>query len=89
MRERGAQMETFRAGRALTIGSATLLPIERTVTHAGRFMAHWWFVVAKEPHALVVRDAGGIRAIAVATAQVSLERLLEEVPGLDTVLGSM
>jgi len=82
-------METLRAGRPLTVGSVTLLPIERTVTHAQRFMAHWWFVVAKEPHALVVRDAGGVRAVAVAAVQVSLERLLEEVPDLDTALASM
>jgi len=89
MRERNARMETLRTGKPLTIGSVTLLPIERTVTHAERLRAHWWFVVEKEPHALVVRDAGGVRAIAVAAVQVSVERLLEEVPDLDTALASM
>jgi hypothetical protein len=89
MREHDARTETLRAGRPLAIGSVTLLPIERTLRHAERRTARPWFIVAKEPHALIVCDARGIRALGIAATQVSLDRLREEVPGLDAILASM
>ena len=89
MRERTSRTETVRAGTPLRIGSVILLPIERVVVHSVMGALGAWFTAAKEPYALVVRDAGGIRALDIGAAAVSLEALREEIPGLDAVLAAM
>jgi hypothetical protein len=81
--------EVLRAGTPVTVGSVTLLPIERVVTHTSQGSTSVWFSVSKDPVALVVRDAYGIRAIETDTAGVSLEHLRAEIPELDAVLASM
>ena len=67
----------------------TLLPIERVAVHSGTGALGAWFTAAKEPYALVVRDADGIRALDIGATAVSLEALREGIPGLDAVLASM
>lgn len=89
MPERASRTATVRAGAPLRVGSTTLLPIERVVVHSGVGALGAWFTAAKEPYALVVRDAGGIRALDIGAAAGSLEALREEVPGLDAVLAAM
>jgi hypothetical protein len=89
MSERRSQTETVRAGTPLRVGPVTLLPIERVVVHSVMGALGAWFTAAKEPYALVVRDAGGVRALDIGATVVSLEALREEVPGLDAVLASM
>lgn len=44
---------------------------------------------AKEPCALIVRDAGGMWAIDRDAVRVTLEALREQVPGLGTALAAM
>lgn len=89
MPERTSHTETVRAGTPLRVGSVTLLPIERVVVHSGMGALGAWFTAAKEPYALVVRDAGGIRILGIGATVVSLEALREGIPGLDAVLESM
>ncbi len=89
MPERTGHAGTVRAGTPLRVGSVTLLPIERVVVHSGVGALGAWFTAAKEPYALVVRDAGGIRALDFGATAVSLEALREGIPGLDAVLASM
>jgi hypothetical protein len=89
MPERTSHTETVRAGTPLRVGPVTLLPIERVVVHADMGALGAWFTAAKEPYALVVRDAGGIRALEIGATVVSLEALREGIPGLDAVLASM
>lgn len=89
MPERNTRIETLQAGTTFTVGSVTVLPIERIVRHANRGNARVWFAVAKEPYALVVRDAGGMRAVDTNASAVSLEQLREKIPGLDAVLASL
>jgi len=67
----------------------TLLPIERVVVHSDMGALGAWFTAAKEPYALIVRDAGGIWALDTGAMAVSLEALREGIPGLDAVLASM
>ena len=81
--------ETVRAGTPRGDGSVTLLPIERVAVHSGTGALGAWFTAAKEPYALVVRDADGIRALDIGATAVSLEALREGIPGLDAVLASM
>jgi len=89
MPERTSHTETVRAGTPLRVGSVTLLPIERVVVHSDMGPLGAWFTAAKEAYALVVRDAGGIRALDIGATAVSLEALREGIPGLDAVLASM
>jgi hypothetical protein len=89
MPERTSHTETVRAGTPLRVGSVTLLAIERVVVHSGMGALGAWFTAAKEPHALVVRDAGGLRVLDIGATPVSLEALREEIAGLDAVLASM
>ncbi|UCD69635.1 MAG: hypothetical protein JSW48_06115 [Betaproteobacteria bacterium] len=77
--------EKWRAGEPLRIGRVTLLPIERVSMRAKSAAAHAWLTACKEPLALVVRDAQGIRAIEVTTA-LSIERLRDEIPELDDLI---
>lgn len=89
MLERSVCVEHLRAGSPLTAGSITLLPIERVLLHAGRGDAYLWCAADKQPLALIVRDAGGMRVVAAGTEVVSLDALRERVPGLDRVLATL
>jgi hypothetical protein len=86
MPECNTRTEILQATTSLTVGSVTLLPIERVVRQFASGDAHGWFLLAKEPHALVVRDAGGIRVVDTSAMPVSLDQLREKVPGLDAAL---
>lgn len=76
-------IEAVRAGTPLRVGSVTLLAVERVVVLAGAGASAAWFIASKEPHALVVRDDGGVRVIGLGAVTVSLEALREAIPGLD------
>ena len=89
MPDRDSRTETLRAGTPFTVGSVILLPIERIVIHARRHKTHRWFSIVKEPYALAVRDAAGIRAVKADAKAVSLEQLRATIPHIDAVLASM
>ena len=89
MAERAIRTEALRAGRARHIGSVVLLPIERVVLHSARGGRGLWVLADKRPHALVVRDASGVRGIDAAGATVPLDALRAEVPGLDAALAAL
>lgn len=91
MHERASHREALRAGVPVTLGRVTLLPIERVVLQACHGKAGLWLSGAMQPHALIVRDAGGMRAfgVAAAVATVSIEGLCASVPGLDALLAGM
>jgi hypothetical protein len=78
--------ESVRAGAPLRAGAVTLLPVERTVVHAVRVARGAWLSATREPYALVVREAGGLRVVAAGPAPVSLEELRERIPGLEALL---
>jgi hypothetical protein len=78
--------EVLRAAAPLALGRLTLLPSERVVQSSHRGDAGGGFSASKEPYALVVRDAAGLRVVGTGTAPVSLEALRERVVGLDAAL---
>lgn len=87
MPDRAAGVDRVRAGRPLRVGSVTLLPVERVVVRAGPGpLGAAWVFAAREPYALIVRDADGVHALAVGAAEISLEQLRERIPELDAVL---
>lgn len=89
MHERASHREAVRAGVPVTLGRVTLLPIERTLLHACHGKSGLWLWAAKQPYALIVRDAGGLRVFGVEAAAVSIEGLCASVPGLDALLAGM
>ena len=88
MPERATHTDVLRAGRPLRVGPVTLLPIERVVVRAGTGASSAWFSAGKEPYAVVLRDEGGVRAVAVGPVEVSLDELRATVPGLDDALAA-
>ena len=86
MLERETKSETLQACAPVAVGSLVLVPIERVVKHLDVGEAGFWFSFEKEPYALVVRDAGGTRAVNVAAIAVSMEELRERMPDLDALL---
>jgi len=89
MPERASHTETLRAGAPIRVGSVTLLPIERIAVHADGSALRIWSYAAKEPYALVVRDAGGVWAVDAHASAISLAELSKRVPGLDALLASI
>jgi hypothetical protein len=81
--------EALRAGTPLTVGSVTLVPIERVVLQADGGRSGAWFAAGKEPCALIVRDGAGLRAVDTGAAQLPLDLLREQVAGLDAVLAAI
>ncbi len=86
MPDRAGQVDTLRAATPVSVGSVSLLPIERVLVHSDRNAPVAWASAALEPYALIVRDALGIRALDVGAGAVSLEQLRERIPGLDAML---
>ncbi len=86
MPEQHTRTETLRAATPVRVGSVTLLPIERVVMHAYLGAAHVRLSVAKEPYAIVIRDAAGTRAVDIGAATISLQQLRDQIPGLDSLL---
>ena len=88
MPERERRSESLRAAAPLRVGAVTLIPIERVVVRSARRWPGVWASAALEPYALVVRDAGGVRAVGLDAEAVPLERLRELIPELEDLLAS-
>lgn len=89
MPERATSSETIRAGTPVRIGSVTLLPVERIALRLDVGHARSWLIAAKEPYALIVRDAGGLWAIGRNAAPLPLDALRNDVSGLEAALAAM
>ena len=89
MPEHEIRRELTRAGTPLTVGPVTLLPIERVVLHAHRMRRGLWCVALREPCALIVRDAEGVRVVDASVATPTLEALRERIPDLENVLAAL
>jgi len=63
MSEKSTFTETLRAGIPVHVGGVTLVPIEHVVLRSEMGIVGAWFSVAKQPYALIVRDATGIRTV--------------------------
>ncbi len=86
MPDRTSRIDMLRAATPVRVGPVSLLPIERVMVHPGRCALVAWVSAGLEPYALIVRDALGIRVIDVGAEMISLEQLLERIPGLDALL---
>lgn len=82
-------MQTLRAVSPLRIGDVTLVLVERTDFRTGLGGAGCWTNAYKEPYAVVVRDADGLRALAADSSEIPLDALMEKVPGLEAILSEL
>lgn len=89
MPDHAVQTEALRAGRPLSVGAVVVVPIEHTESHGDCVGAGAWLSVVREPYALVVRDAAGVRAIGIGNDMITLEQLRASVRGLDALLDSV
>ena len=87
MSEKSTFTETLRAGTPVHVGGVTLIPIEHVVLRSEMGIVGAWFSVAKQPYALIVRDAAGIRTVDIDVA-ISLEELHERILELDALLAT-
>ena len=89
MPEPDVRREHWRAGAAVRLGTASLLPVERTVTCVRDVPHGAWIATVHEPCALVVRDALGLRVLDAGGGAHSLQDLRERVPGIEPLLASL
>ena len=89
MPKRNEHTEILVAGAAVSVGAVTVLPIERVVLRSRRGDGRWWFAAVKEPYALVLRDAGGIRVFDTDAIPIPIDSLRELFPRLDAALAAM
>jgi len=73
----------------LVIGGVALVPVERTNVLSGRGAAGCWMSAFKEPFAVLVYDAKGVRALAMDSSELALEALIAETPDLAAVLAGL
>jgi hypothetical protein len=79
-------MKSLRAGPAVATVGVTLIPIEWIEITAQRDGGHAWWQVTKEPVAVVICEAGGVRMLDANGAPLSLEEWLPRVDGLEASL---
>lgn len=85
MGERREQRVVLRAEPGIVIGSVIVLPTARTVL---LLRDGAWAMASKAPHALILRDATGMRAVAADGSAVSLDALRAQVPGVDAAFAA-
>ena len=82
-------MKELHVGRPITIGEATIIPLERVdvsrSSEKGRLLAY----ISKDPVGIVISTPQGKRAIDMYGGQVALETYIQEFPGLQQVLDSL
>lgn len=81
-------MYELRAGNPLVADEVTLVPIEQWVIQSVTGEMGCWLSGLKEPFAIIVCDAIGIRAFDTEATEVTVESLIQQVPDLAAVLAS-
>ena len=82
-------MDKLYAGIPLTAGKFTLIPVEHLVLQTKTESTYDWLVAFKEPYAIIVCDSNGVRALNLKDKQLSLEDLIQTVPGLGTIVAPL
>ena len=82
-------MDELRAGNPLVAGDVTLVPIERCFIQSNTEDMGCWLSGLKEPFAIIVCDATGIRAFDMEATEIPVESLIHKIPNLGTVLAPM
>jgi len=88
--ERAMHRASLRVGAPVALAEVALLPVERVRVQAQRSAGSGaWFSASREPVALVVCDAAGVRAAGIESTAISLEELCEQVCGLAAAIEAL
>lgn len=82
-------MDNLQVGIPLSMGNLTLIPVEHLVIQSSAENTHAWLAAYKKPHAIILCDSSGVRALSLEAKQLSLQHLVQAVPGLGSVLASL
>ncbi len=82
-------MDELRAGNPMVAGEVTFVPIERCFIQSYTGDMGCWLSGLKEPFAIIVCDATGIRAFDTEATEISVESLMQKIPDLGAVLAPM
>jgi hypothetical protein len=82
-------MDELRAGNPMVAGKVTLVPIERCFIQSETGDTGCWLSGLKEPFAIIVCDAIGIRAFDTEAQEISVESLIQKIPDLRVVLAPL
>lgn len=75
-------MNALRAASPLRVAGVEIVPVVRVWLHRHAGEGGVWAAGGREPVAVVIRDASGLRAMNMAGEEVTLDTLLETVEGL-------
>ena len=79
-------METFMTDKPVCIHNVTLIPVVSHHLHSYyNAMTHWVYA-NKEPKAIIICDANGIRAFDMLAKEISIKSLSKIIPNLNTIL---
>ena len=81
-------MDELRAGKPMVEGEVTIIPIERCYMQSVFGNIGCWLYGLKEPFAIIIFDATGIRAYDTAAIEISVASLIKKIPDLSAVLAS-
>lgn len=82
-------MDELRVGNTMVVGDVTLVPIARFSIQSDTDTTERWLWGLKEPFAIIVCDAAGIRAYGIESIEIPVESLIQKIPDLDAVLGPL
>jgi len=79
-------MDELRVGNPMVAGDVTLVPIERCFIQSDTGDMGCWLSGQKEPFAIIVCDATGVRAFNTKATEVSVKALIQKIPDLGALL---
>lgn len=82
-------MYKLRAGKPMVAGDVILVPIERCFIQSYSGDLGCWLSGLKEPLAIIVYDAIGLRAFDTESAEIPVEPLIRQIPDLGAVLAAL
>jgi len=79
-------MDELRAGNPMVACGVTLVPIERCSIQSDTGDMGCWLSGQKEPCAIIVCDATGVRALNMKGAEIPVEDLVQKITDLGALL---
>ena len=71
-----------RLGRQMVIGNMTVIPVEKTLYSARLVGSGLWMAGAMEPVAIIIITSGGVMALDMTAAELSLSDIHQMAPHL-------
>ena len=79
-------MEYIISEAPVTINDVTLIPVVQVYHSINGRTPESWITASKQPLAVIICDAKGVRALNTSSSEIPIGSLLEKIPGLDVTL---